>query len=83
MNDVPEGAYVANVVLGSPADKAGVKQGDIIIKLGDQNIKDATGGLASLINNLKVGQTVSVQIYRDGKTIDLPVTLQTQDQAKG
>jgi serine protease Do len=82
MNDVPEGAYVVNVVTDSPAEKAGIKQGDIIVKLGDQNVKDASGGLATLINNLKVGQTVTVQVYRDGKTIDIPVTLQIQDQSK-
>jgi serine protease Do len=45
-NEVPEGAYVQEVVSGSPAESAGVKNGDIIVKIAGQSVKYVKGGLA-------------------------------------
>lgn len=80
LNDVPEGAYIVEVVDGSPAAVAGIKQGDIIVKLDGKAIKDTEGGLASVINALKVGQNATVEIYRDGKTIEETVTMKTAEE---
>lgn len=71
---VPQGAFVRQVVSGSPADKAGIQTGDIITKLNGQALND-TNDLVSIINTLKVGQKVSVEVYRDGKTVTLTITL--------
>ena len=76
LNDLPEGAYVSDVVADSPADKAGVVRGDIITKFSGQNVRDADGGLAKLISAKKPGDSVEVVIYRDdGKTVTTKATL--------
>ncbi|HVQ43360.1 MAG TPA: trypsin-like peptidase domain-containing protein [Candidatus Saccharimonadia bacterium] len=63
------------VVPGSPAAKAGVKEGDIITKVGGDTI-DATHSLQSLVGKHKVGDKVGVMVLRDGKTQTLSVTLE-------
>ena len=76
LNEVPEGAYVAEVVSGSPADKAGVETGDIIIKMAGENIREKDGGLAGVIAKKKVGDRVELVIWRDGEEIKLNATLE-------
>ncbi|MCL4389796.1 MAG: trypsin-like peptidase domain-containing protein [Patescibacteria group bacterium] len=80
LNDIPEGAYVQSVVSGSPADQAGVAQGDIITKIDNQNVRDAGGGLAAIISSKKPGDTVSLTIYRDSQTQTLKATLSEASQ---
>jgi len=75
LNSVPEGAYVVNVVSGSPAEKAGIKVEDIVTKMDGQKIESKSGGLAKLISKKKAGDVVSLDIWRDGETINLQVTL--------
>jgi serine protease Do len=62
------------VVAGSPADKAGIKDGDIILELNERKI-DESNTLARLIRDKKVGETVRLKIWRDDREIILPVTL--------
>ncbi|MGB9911030.1 MAG: S1C family serine protease [Microgenomates group bacterium] len=75
LNDVPQGAYVVEVVDNSPADKAGIKEGDIITKLDGQPVREKDGGLAKLINQKKVGERVKITIWRDEKEKELEVVL--------
>lgn len=75
LNEVPEGAYVVNVVEGSPAEAAGIQKDDIIKKLDGENIKEEDGGLSEVIGKKKAGQNVSLEIWRDGETLQLNVTL--------
>ena len=63
------------VVAGSPAEKAGIKDGDIITKVGNDTI-DATHSLQSLVGKYKVGDKVNVIVLRSGKTMTLSVTLE-------
>ena len=77
LNNVPEGAYVQEVVSGSPADKAGIQVGDIIVKLDGTRVGQGEDELATLISKKKVGQTITVSIWRSGGTQDLSVTLIT------
>ncbi len=74
VQNVPEGAFVRRVVNGSPADKGGIQAGDIITKLAGQSV-NANNDIVSILNNLKVGQKVAAEVYRDGKTVKLNVTL--------
>jgi serine protease Do len=74
LNDLPEGAYVQTVVSGSPADKSGVKRGDIIIKIDGQRI-DANNQLSSVIGKKKVGDKIKISLYRDSNTMDVEVIL--------
>lgn len=75
LNEVSEGAYVVNVVPGSPAESAGIKQDDIITKLDGEDIKEDTGGLSEVISKKKAGQNVSLEIWRDGETLQLSTSL--------
>jgi S1-C subfamily serine protease len=85
-NDVPQGAYVRRVVLGSPADKGGIKKGDIITKIDDRKIDFS---LRTTLNQyFEIGQKVKVEVYRfptdisgqstdeDGKYITLDLILE-------
>lgn len=75
LNDVPQGAYVQDVVSGSPADKAGLKADDIITKIDGMAVTDQNGGLSKLIGERKVGQRVTLGVYRDNGEINISVTL--------
>jgi hypothetical protein len=69
-----EGLALTGVSPGSPADKAGMKGGDIIIKLGESKI----GGIEDLQSALfkyKIGETIKVVVKREGKELTLEVTL--------
>lgn len=75
LNDVVQGAYVQTVVAGSPAEKAGVRKGDIIIKFDGKTVGSGDGELASLIADKKVDDTVSFIVWRNGKTSNFTATL--------
>ncbi|HEU4625966.1 MAG TPA: DegQ family serine endoprotease [Steroidobacteraceae bacterium] len=65
LGDTP-GALVSQVVEGSPADKAGIKTGDVITSVNGQNVKSNTE-LRNAIGMLRVGDKVDVGLVRDGK----------------
>ncbi len=75
LNGVPQGAYVASVVAQSPAQQAGIQQGDIIIKLDGVRVDDKNNQLATLIGKKQVGEKVDVTIWRNGKTMDVSAIL--------
>ncbi len=81
LNDVVEGAYIVEVINNSPAEKADLQPEDIIIEFDDQKIKgDDENGLAKIILNKKVGQVVSIKIWRDGKTLTKQLTIGSSNQ---
>jgi len=63
------------VVPNSPADKAGLKSGDIILKINDQKITQQNT-LASIVEGFEVGDTVTVTVLQDGEEITKEVTLE-------
>lgn len=71
-----QGALVVDVVEGSPAEKAGLKQGDIITKMNGMSVK-GPGQLRNDVVLLPPGTKVTLTINRDGKTMSLPATLGT------
>ncbi len=64
-----------SVIAGSPADKAGIKMGDVIIEFGGEQ-PTVAHPLAELIQKHKAGETISVKLIRDGKeqTVSLVLT---------
>ena len=69
---VNEGAYVGEVVSGSPADEAGVKEGDVVTKVNDEQISSADSLIIAL-RSYDVGDTVTLTVQRgkDEKKIDV------------
>lgn len=80
LNDIPEGAYVMEVVDGSPAGKAGVAAEDIITKIDGTRLTGDNAELAKIIGKKKVGDTLTLTVWRDGKEISIKAILGTQDQ---
>jgi len=68
------GAAITNVDPGTPADKAGLKTGDVITALNGENIADMSQ-LRLRIASFAPGTTVHLRVYRDGKALEVPVTL--------
>jgi serine protease Do len=75
--DVKAGAYIKDedgIVKDGPADKAGLKEGDIITAVNDVKIGSA-GSLSTLVGEYTVGETVKITFIRDGKEITANMTL--------
>jgi serine protease Do len=70
----PNGALVAKVVPDSAAAQAGVKVGDVILKFNGNPIVDA-GQLSARVGVATPGDKATLEIWRDGKTIDLTATV--------
>ena len=64
----PEGALVASVSENSPADKAGIKAGDIILEFDEKSV-DTMRALPKLVARTKVGKRVTIKIWRNQKLI--------------
>jgi len=70
----PAGAYVAKVTPGGPAEKAGIRAGDVLTKINGQEIKSSLG-LTHELFKYKPGDTVKVTIFRENKTMDVSMAL--------
>lgn len=72
-----EGAYVVEVIAGSPAEKAGIQAEDIITQFDGQAIKgEDEQGLAKLISDKNIGDRVTLGIWRDRQTKTVNLTLE-------
>lgn len=69
-----KGVYVVKVYEGHPADKAGIKVGDVIFMINDQKI-DSYRDLALTIARSSVGERINVKLIRDGKEKTIKVKL--------
>ena len=69
------GAMVTSVYAGDPADKAGIRPGDIILRIDGQDIAD-TRALTRIIGSLKPESAVKVTVFRDGRSRSLTAVLQ-------
>jgi serine protease Do len=70
----PEGALVRGVEQGSPAEKAGVEPGDIILKF-DGKTLDKSSDLPRVVGNTKPGTRANLQVWRRGSLRDLAITV--------
>ncbi len=75
LDNVPQGDYVESVVPNSAADKAGIVQGDIIVKADGQPI-DSESKLSNIITGKKVGDTLNLVIWNNGNQRNVSATLQ-------
>jgi len=68
-----EGLRIDGVTEGKPAARAGIQQGDIIRRIGDEAVKHVQGYM-KILNGLEKGKRYPVEVVRDGKTLVLEVT---------
>ena len=74
----PKGALIAEVEKGGPADKAGLKKGDVVISYQDRQVADASD-FRNDVANSAIGQQVKIGIWRDDKKEEIPVTIGNLD----
>ena len=73
------GALVTDTIDGSPAQKAGIKRGDVILKINGEPVKDNREA-SRKIAALQVGQTATFTIWRDNQSITITVTVAKREQ---
>ncbi len=69
-----EGAIVAGVLRGSPADRAGIRPGDVLVAVGGRPVKDPQGML-ELIAGLTPGTTAPFRLRREAKELEVAVNI--------
>lgn len=73
--EVTTGVVVTEVVPGSPADRAGVEQYDVIVEMDGQKIENSIDLRQHLYNETEIGDTLKMKVYRAGKMIELQLKL--------
>ena len=71
---IPDGLYVQSVEPASSAAKAGIAAGDVITSVNGRQVTD-TAGLSDIIDRLEVGDSVTMAVFRSGKTFEVEVEL--------
>ncbi|ORC37329.1 hypothetical protein B4O97_03815 [Marispirochaeta aestuarii] len=73
--DDVSGAVVTNIYVDSPAEKAGIRPGDIILNVGRRRIKNADN-LIQAVSDLPVSRNSDFVILRDGESLEIPVAIE-------
>lgn len=74
LNEVPQGAYIQDLVDIGPAQQAGIQAGDIITKINGQTV-DSENKISEIVSKSNIGQRLTLDIWRDGKIMSVQVTL--------
>lgn len=75
--EIPEGVYIKNAMMDSPAMAAGLQSGDVITKINGEKVASATG-YSNLVMKLTPGDKVSVVVQRQGQDGYSPVTCEVE-----
>lgn len=75
LRDMPQGAFISRVYNGSPAEKAGLRRGDIITSFNGQAL-DEKNTLSALISRSSVGDSVDLMVDRGGEKLKITVILE-------
>ena len=76
---IPHGLYVSAVSEGSDAEAKGIQPDDIIIAAEGEEIQE-TDQLLEIRNRLSVGDTLTLTVWRDGATMDIPIRIMDQNE---
>jgi serine protease Do len=74
-----KGALISQVFKGTPADRAGIKQGDIILEFDGKEITEF-GDLSRTVASAPPGKTVEIKVFRDGKVLTLETTIDEMEE---
>jgi serine protease Do len=77
--EVPRGALIGSVLKDSPAEKAGLKNGDVIMDFDGQQII-YSGDLPLIVGRIPPEKKVNAMIFRDGKKVSIPVKIGKLDE---
>ncbi len=80
--DVTEGVFVYSVVEGCAGEKAGLRLGDVITKMGDKTLTSRQD-LSAAMKGYRAGDTVTLTVYRGGQYIEVELTFDAQPQNTG
>ena len=80
--DVTQGVFVYSVVSGGAGDKAGLRLGDVITKMGDKTLASRQD-LSAAMKGYRAGDTVTLTVYRNGQYIETELTFDAQPQTTG
>ncbi|HUB58271.1 MAG TPA: trypsin-like peptidase domain-containing protein [Mycobacterium sp.] len=72
-NAIAQGAQVANVKAGSPAEKGGILENDVVVKVGNRGVADSEEFVVA-VRQLTIGQPAPIEVVRDGRHVTLTVT---------
>lgn len=76
-----KGVYIRQVASGSPAEKAGLKENDVIVSFNGKETDTGSALRNLLYNDAKIGDTVKVTLIRNGKTMTKQITLDQKESA--
>ncbi|MBA3723557.1 MAG: trypsin-like peptidase domain-containing protein, partial [Candidatus Levybacteria bacterium] len=74
INDLPQGAFVQEVIAGSSAEEAGIKPEDVLTKIDGKEINEDTP-LSSFISQKKIGDTITITLIRGEETLEVAAVL--------
>ena len=77
--EVPRGALIGSVLKDSPAEKAGLKNGDVIMDFDGQQIV-YSGDLPLIVGRIPPEKKINATIFRDGKKVSVPVKIGKLDE---
>lgn len=75
LNEVPQGVFIQDVVQDSAADKAGLKEGDIITKIDGQTV-DSESKISQIIASKKIGESLNLTVWDEGNERSVTAILQ-------
>ena len=80
--DIDQGVFVYSVVKGGAGDKAGLRLGDVITKMGDTTLTSRQD-LSAALKSYRSGDTATLTVFRDGSYITTDITFDQQPQITG
>jgi S1-C subfamily serine protease len=70
-----QGVLVIDVTADGPSDRAGLREGDLIVQIDDEPLTDFGDLISYLVAKTEPGQVVELTVLRNGETLQLPATL--------
>lgn len=76
-----DGVLVTRVTRGGPADRAGIRRGDVVVSIGGREVSDA-GDLTERVRSYRSGQYATIRVLRDGQSRTFNVRLGSRDDVR-